>query len=206
VIARLTGLIAADDGDGTLVVDVAGVGYEVLAPLGTAGRLRAMAPSGPATVFVHTHVREDAISLFGFATADDRAVFRTLISVSGIGPKIALAILSALSAADLARAIARKELARLTSISGVGKKTAERILLELRDKLPQVADATPIQIDGKPAKPATEKSSRDLLLGALTSMGYRPAEAERAADHVGDAIDGQPLADSIREALRVLSK
>src|SRR5262249_20158852 len=147
----LTGEIAESDGDGTLVVDVSGVGYEVLAPLGTAGRLRAETPHGPVTLHVHTHVREDAFQLFGFATLADRAVFRTLLGVSNVGPKIALAVLSALSAAELSRVVARKELGRLTSISGVGKKTAERLLLELRDKLPNVPDAAP-RIDGAAPK------------------------------------------------------
>lgn len=203
MISRLTGLVASDEGDGTLVVDVGGVGYEVLSPLGTAGRLRATTPEGPLTLHVHTHVREDAFQLFGFATPTDREVFRLLLAVSGIGPKIALAVLSSLPGGELGLVIARKELARLTAISGVGKKTAERLLLELRDKLPVVDSASAVSpARGKPA----EQGTRALLVGALTSMGYKPAEADRAADHLGDALLEMPLAEAVRKALSVLSK
>src|SRR5258706_12602218 len=124
MIGRLTGFPLADE-DGALVVDVRGVGYEIAAPLGTAGRA-AKDAEGRITVYVHTHVREDALMLFGFATETERHAFRTLIGVSNVGPKTALAVLSALPSADLARAIAAKDVPRLTAISGVGKKTAER--------------------------------------------------------------------------------
>src|SRR3954471_6600235 len=133
MIGRLTGIPLSDE-DGALVIDVHGVGYEVSAPLGTAGRA-ARDAEGRVTIYVHTHVREDALMLFGFAMESERHAFRTLIGVSNVGPKTALAVLSALPAADLARAIAAKDVARLTAISGVGKKTAERLVLELRDKL-----------------------------------------------------------------------
>jgi Holliday junction DNA helicase RuvA len=203
MIARLTGMIVAEEGDGTLVIDVGGVGYEVLAPLGTVGRMRANAPTGPLTFHVHTHVREDAFTLFGFGTALDREVFRTLLSISNVGPKIALAVLSSLPSSELSRVVARKELARLTSIPGVGKKTAERLLLELRDKLPAPRAG---EADTPRAAAPAKQGARDLLLGALTSMGYKPQEAERAAEQLGDKVDELPLADAIREALRVLAR
>ena len=135
MIGRLTGKVIAHDGDGSLVIDVNGVGYELAAPMGTLGRVR-VDDGGRVTLWVHTHVREDALSLFGFADEGERVAFRALLGVSNVGPKIAVAILGALPAAALARAIARKDLSALTSVSGIGKKIAERLLLELRDKLP----------------------------------------------------------------------
>jgi Holliday junction DNA helicase RuvA len=175
------------------------VGYELVVPLGTVGRC---APDGheQRTFFVHTHVREDALVLFGFANDADRLAFRALISVSNVGPKTAIAVLSALPGPDLARAIAQKDVARLTSISGVGKKTAERLVLELRDKL-SLEGAAP----SAATAPAAPKGT-DLLMGALTNMGYRPSEAERAVQALGDRIGKAPLADLVREALVVLAR
>lgn len=200
MIGRLTGRVIEDD-DGTTVLDVNGVGYEVVVPIGTLGRARADA-EGRVTLFVHTHVREDTFSLFGFASDGDRLAFRTLIGVSSVGPKTAIAVLSALPAPDLGRAIARKELGKLTSISGIGKKTAERLLLELKDKLPV------LEAGGEPAPLAAAKapasSSGDLLTRALVNMGYRPAEAERAAKELEDR--DLPLPDLLKEALAILSK
>lgn len=217
MIGRLTGRVVEEAADGTIVIDVNGVGYEVLVPLGSLGRLRAsgatpdaVAPS--VTLFVHTHVREDAFSLFGFASAADREAFRTLLSVSGIGPRIAVAVLSALPAGELGQVIARKEIGRLTAISGVGKKTAERMLLELRDKLPQgpvtlVAGATAAGTDRADAVIAAPKGgARELLTQALVRMGYRAGEAERAVDQLGDRVTTLPLGESVREALLLLSK
>jgi Holliday junction DNA helicase RuvA len=157
---------------------------------------------GRVTLRVHTHVREDALTLFGFANELERLTFRTLISISSIGPKTALAILSALPAADLARAVAGKDLKRLTDVPGVGKKTAERLVLELRDKLPVlgVADAV------APAKPTGSGTARETLLSALVHMGYRAAEAERAVGQLEGRLDGAPLADLVREALVLLAK
>lgn len=203
MIGRLTGTPHLDD-DGALLVDVAGVGYELFVPLGTVGRA-ATDDVGRATFFVHTHVREDALILFGFATASERLAFRTLIGVASVGPKTALAVLSALPAADLARAIAQKDLGRLTAVPGIGKKTAERLVLELRDKLLMpAADASA----PPPPRGSREAASKDdeLLLGALTRMGYRPAEAERAIASLGDRVGKAPLADLVREALVLLAK
>jgi holliday junction DNA helicase RuvA len=212
VIGRLTGRVVEEAADGTIVIDVNGVGYEVLVPLGSLGRLRGASGSNEAasvTLFVHTHVREDAFSLFGFASAADREAFRTLLAVSGIGPRIAVAVLSALPAAELGQAIARKEIGRLTAISGVGKKTAERMLLELRDKLPQgpVSLAAAAAGDGPTALIAAPKGgARELLSQALVRMGYRAGEADRAIDQLGDRVTTLPLGESVREALLLLSK
>lgn len=203
MIGRITGKIIAQEDDGVLVIDVSGVGYELLAPLGTVGR-SATDAEGRTTFFVHTHAREDALMLFGFASALDRTAFRTLIGVSSIGPKTAIGILSALPANELARAISAKDVAKLTSIKGLGKKTADRLLLELRDKLPNIPDgATP---SASAAATKRNGASGDMLLSALTKLGYRPAEAERAIVTLGPRLDAVPFAELLREALAVLAK
>jgi Holliday junction DNA helicase RuvA len=209
LIGRLVGQIVEDSAEGAVVVDVRGVGYEVLVPLGTVGRAT---PDEHAavTLYVHTHVREDALLLYGFASRDERAVFRQLIGVSSIGPKIALGILGALPVHDLAAAVAGGETVKLTRIPGVGKKTAERIVLELKDKL--LAQA-PLSVAGlaagtgvaPPARPTARGAKGDLLHGALTRMGYRPAEADRAVAALGARVDSEALADLVREALAVLT-
>ena len=204
MIGRLTGKVTEED-DGGIVVDVNGVGYEVIVPIGTLGRAKTDA-EGRVTLFVHTHVREDALTLFGFASDGDRLAFRTLIGVSNVGPKTAIAVLSALPAADLGRAIARKELGKLTAISGVGKKTAERLLLELKDKLPALESASPRPAGGAAAAPAAPASTVELVSRALVNMGYRSAEADRAVEQLGPKLAEMPLPDLIKEALGVLSK
>ncbi len=206
----VTGRIAHEEPDGTLVVDVNGVGYELLAPLGTVGRLRGAgnkAPAEPLTFYVHTHVREDTFQLFGFSSASERSVFRELLGVSTVGPRTALSILSHVPANELGRVIARKELGRLTSIPGVGKKTAERLLLELRDKLPSTGGAEPRPAAGKAAASATPAGdSRAMVISALTNSGYKPADAERALELLGERVDVLPVPELIREALRLLVK
>jgi len=205
MIGRLSGTVTQEE-DGTVVVDVNGVGYELTVPLGTIGRAQADA-EGRVTLFVHTHVREDQLSLFGFATEGDRLAFRTLIGVSSVGPKTAIAVLSALPAPDLGQAIARKELGKLTSISGIGKKTAERLLLELKDKLPILQAAAPRAGGASaPAAPQPRTSNVELLASALVNMGYRSAEADRAIEQLGPKLAEMPLPDLIKEALAVLTK
>jgi Holliday junction DNA helicase RuvA len=192
--------------DGTFVLDVGGVGYEVLAPLGALGRAKGQATaSGELTFYVHTHAREDALSLFGFATPEDKAAFRTLISISNVGPKMALSLLSAMTAEDLARAVTSKDLTKLVAVPGVGKKTAERLLLELKDKL---APATRPSMGEKreQAQRGPGPSNAELLASALTRMGYRPAEADRAILHLGGRIDSEPVQILVREALAVLAR
>jgi Holliday junction DNA helicase RuvA len=211
VIGRLTGKIVAEELDGAVVVDVGGVGYEVLVPLGTVGRARADA-EGRATLWVHTHAREDALTLFGFADEVDRFAFRTLIGVSNVGPKTAIAVLSALPAAELARAIRDKDLGKLTRISGIGKKTAERLVLELRGKLdanvavgPAAAEGAPAAASGRPEAPFRGDAA-ELLAGALTRLGYRAAEADRAIAALGERVGQAPLTELVREALAHLAK
>jgi Holliday junction DNA helicase RuvA len=208
LIGRLVGKLVEDaelaDG-GAVVLDVRGVGYEVTVPLGTAGRAGPADADGAVTLFIHTHVREDALLLYGFASRDERAAFRQLIGVSNIGPKIALNILGALSVGELAAAVAGAQTAKLTAVPGVGKKTAERIVLELKDKLLAHALIASGPLAVPASRPAARGAKAELLHGALTRMGYRPAEAERAVSALGARVETDPLADLVREALGVLA-
>jgi len=201
MIGRLTGKLLSQ-ADGAALVDVQGVGYEVQVPLGTLGRATPDG-EGKVTLHIHTHAREDALVLFGFATESDRSAFRTLIGVSSIGPKTALAVLGSLPAEALARAIATKSVGELTNVPGIGKKTAERMVLELRDKLPQGA---PIPVATSSAAPRAKASQAELLASALLHMGYKSGESERAIAALGDKVDTQALAELVREALAVLAK
>lgn len=200
MIGRITGKIVEDSIDGTIVVDVSGVGYEVMVPLGTVGRATPDA-TGAVTLAVHTHVREDALLLYGFASGEDRAAFRHLIGVSNIGPKIALSILGAISVPELSAVIARGETVKLTKIPGVGKKTAERIVLELKDKLLAPPPAHP---QASPSAMPSQTAKAELLHGALTRMGFRPAAVERAVSSLGSRVETAPLGDLIRDALALL--
>ncbi len=202
MIGRLTGKVVAQDGDGAVVVDVGGVGYEVAVPLGTLGRARTD-DGGRVTLWVHTHVREDALALFGFSDEVERAAFRALLGVSNVGPKIAVGVLGALPAAELARAVARQELDAFKGVPGVGKKIAERLLLELRDKLP---DAPALGAAAATTTDRAPANGDERLRGALTGMGFRPAEADRAIAALGARPQGAPLEELLREALALLAK
>ena len=181
-----------------LVVDVGGVGYDVQVPLSTFYGLGE--PGARVALRVHTHVREDAIQLFGFATPLELLLFERLIAISGIGPKVALAVLSGIEPADLVRAIRGADLARLTSIPGVGKKTAERIVIELRDRLPTVA------VSDAAAAAGGDEDVRTDLLSALANLGYQRAIAEKAVDRVlGHATD-KGLEVLLREVLKEMNR
>jgi Holliday junction DNA helicase RuvA len=196
MIARLTGQIVEKQAT-RLVVDVHGVGYEVHVPLSTFYHLPE--PGGEVTLCVHTHVREDAIVLFGFATALEQLVFERLISVSGIGPKLALAVLSGIDPADFVRAVQSGDVARLTKIPGVGRKTAERIGLELKDRLkqPWAADAA-----AAAGEPSGEAELRADLLSALLNLGYHRAFAEKAVDGALEAPGERTFERLLKDALR----
>jgi Holliday junction DNA helicase RuvA len=203
MIGRLTGRVVTQEADGAVVLDVGGVGYEVATPLGTLGRAAAD-EAGRVTLWVHTHVREDALALFGFADEAERAAFRVLLGVSNVGPKIAVAVLGTLPAGDLARAVARKDLAALTAIPGIGKKIAERLLLELRDKLPTVPVSAAAQASPPPRMAGGGGAER--LKSALTGMGFKPAEAERAIASLEDRIATAPMQELLRDALALLAR
>ena len=185
MIGRLTGRLASKLPPQVLV-EVGGVGYEVEVPMSTFYNL----PAAGEAITLHTHlvVREDAHVLYGFGTLEERATFRQLIKISGVGARTALAVLSGLSVADLAQAVALQEASRLTRIPGIGKKTAERLLLELKGKL---ADA----------KPAAGSSSD--IVNALLGLGYSEKEAAAAVRGLPPDL---PVADAIRAALKALAK
>ena len=205
MIGRLTGRVVNEEPD-LVVLDVGGVGYEITVPLGTIGRAQ-QDDAGRVTLFIHTHVREDALALFGFASESDRITFRTLIGISNVGPKTAITVLSVLPSDDLARAVTQGDLGKLTAVPGVGKKTAERLVLELKDKL----KAKPLGVaapNAANAFPGARKPSGqgEMLQDALVRMGWRPNEAERAIATLGERVEAQPIADSLREALALLAK
>jgi holliday junction DNA helicase RuvA len=187
VIGRLNGRLAAKNPP-QLVVDVAGVGYEVDVPMSTFYSLPA---TGEAiTLYTHLIVREDAHTLYGFATLEERAAFRQLIRISGVGARTALSVLSGLSVTDLAQAVAVQDAGRLTKIPGIGKKTAERLLLELKGKL---ADVSVSHVQA----PTSD------VLNALLALGYSEKEALGA---VKGLAPGVPVAEGIRAALKALAK
>lgn len=198
MIGQLRGTLLEENNDGTLVIDVGGVGYDVIAPMGTAGRLRAT--PGPVVLYIHTHVREDALQLYGFMAPSERALFRQLTSVSSIGPKTAITILGAMGAAELMGHIVAGETKRLTALPGVGKKTAERLTLELKDKL-----ASLLPSGAARGAPRSAGSGAELLHSALSQLGFRPAEIERAIDGLRERLD-TPIGELVRDALRILSK
>ena len=173
-----------------------GVGYRVLVPVSTFCRLGDQ--GSPAQLLIHTHVREDQLVLYGFATASELELFEKLISVSGVGPKVALGVLSGIEADDLVHAIRGNDIARLTRVPGVGKKTAERLILELKDKVAHLRAESP---EAPPSSP-----QRADLMSALANLGYSSAEADRAA---AEALRLQPdasLGDLLRDALRIISR
>jgi len=197
VIRLLRGTLA-EKTPNRLVVDVGGVGYDVQVPLSTfyvAGE-----PGAPISLRIHTHVREDVIALYGFATPLEQDLFERLIAISGVGPKLALAVLSGIEPADLIRAVRQQDVARLTAIPGVGKKTAERIGLELKDRLP-----VSLQAIGQAQEAAPGAELRDDLLSALSNLGYQRPVAEKAIDRTLKASPTEPSFEhALREVLRAL--
>jgi Holliday junction DNA helicase RuvA len=203
VIGRLTGIIVDQTLDGACVLDVSGVGYEVYVPLGTLGRL----PVAPerATLHVHTQLREDSLTLYGFASLDDRSAFRTLLSVTGIGPKLALGILSSLDARELADAINRGDKGRFKGVSGVGKKLVERLVLELKDKMHFGGGAFTLAMPARPAAQPTIDGPLGKVHGALVQMGYKPGEADAAIRQIEAHAEGKATDALLREALMALA-
>jgi Holliday junction DNA helicase RuvA len=198
VIAHLRGRILEKQ-PSRIVVDVAGVGYEVSVPVSTFYGLGE--PGSEIALRIHTHVREDALLLYGFATRLEQELFERLISISGIGPKVGLAVLSGIEPADLIRAIERSDHARLTAIPGVGKKTSERIVLELKDRLPRLQPAPADQ--GAPAGPS---ALRDDVLSALINLGYHRPLAEKAVDVAVKATPDGDFERALKQALRELAR
>jgi holliday junction DNA helicase RuvA len=202
MIAHLRGSIL-DKHPNRIVIDVNGVGYEVFVPLST---FYGLGEPGTGTALrIHTHVREDAFVLYGFATRLEQDLFERLIGVSGIGPKVALAVLSGIEPEELIRAIQRGDLARLTAIPGVGKKTSERIVLELKDRLPRAAVVAAAVGVAEPEAPVL----RDDVVSALVNLGYHRPLAEKAAEAaikiIGSASDAS-FERVLKQALREVAK
>ncbi len=194
MIAHLRGRLIAKHPN-QAIVEASGVGYEVNISIPTFSDLPAL--GAEVALFIHTHVREDALALFGFLRPEEKQLFEKLISVSGIGPKLAITILSGIATPDMVSAIRGNDVARLTRIPGIGKKTAERMVLELRDKLEGFGAV--------PAAPAATPAEEDVL-SALVNLGYQRAAAERAvaaAAKNGSAAEFDVL---FRDALATLSK
>ena len=200
MIAHLRGRLA-EKAPNRIIVDVAGVGYDVSVPLSTFYRLGD--PGSELVLRIHTHVREDTLALYGFLTGIEQQIVERLIGGSGIGPKLALAVLSGIEPADLVRAVQRGDVARLTAIPGVGKKTAERICLELKDRLPSSIDIDPSAAadSGSPA----DELRRDLL-SALLNLGYHRPLTEKAVDAALGRAQSPTFELVLKQALRELAR
>ncbi len=196
MIGRLTGMLARKEPP-SLLLDVNGVGYELDAPMSTFYDLPAIGEK--VALYTHLVVREDAQLLYGFSRESQRQLFRSLLKVNGVGPRVALAVLSGLSESELLTCLAHEDIARLTKVPGIGRKTAERLIVELRDKVdltaaPAAGAARPVTV---PADPVSEAVS------ALIALGYKPAEASRAVGSIpGEGLKSEDL---IRQALKGLA-
>lgn len=197
MIGHLKGTVIAKSPERVLL-EVGGVGYEVHIPVSTYYELDRLAAGAAASLHVHTHLREDAISLYGFWTETEKRLFERLIGVSGIGPRLARVILSGMPPADLVRAIAGGDLARLSGIPGVGKKTAERMVLELRDKVRELA--------AEPEAVAAAGPGDEDLVSALVNLGYKRPLAERAVIEARRAAPEADFSDLLRASLKRLSR
>ena len=198
MIARLSGTLI-ECRPGRVLIDVGGVGYDVQISLATFYALPEVSGTPAAELLIHTHVREDTLQLFGFSSSDEREAFEILIGISGVGPKLALAILSGIGVDELRVSVVHEDRARLQRIPGVGKKTAERLLLELRDRLESVGGETPLSAANrsKSGDPA-----RDDAVSALTNLGYSDSVAEQAVDAARAALGaGASLEATIKDSL-----
>ena len=196
MIAHLRGKLLAKHPN-QAIVETAGVGYDVTISVPTFSDLPAA--GADVALHIHTHVREDLIALYGFLRPSEKVLFEKLITVSGIGPKLAITILSGMAADEMVGAIRGNDVARLTRIPGIGKKTAERMVLELRDKLPEPG---PSSVPAPPALSATEED----VLSALVNLGYQRAAAEKALAVVKKVVTDGSFDAMFREALLALSK
>jgi holliday junction DNA helicase RuvA len=194
MIAHLRGTLLATS-PGHAIVDCHGVGYDVTVSMNTFAQLPAA--GSEVSLFIYTHVREDQIALFGFHLAEEKALFEKLLSVSGIGPKLAVNILGGMSTPDLVAALRGGDAVRLTRMPGVGKKTAERMVLELKDKL--------VEFGVAPAAPRPRNRLDDDVLSALINLGYQPAAATQALEKLAPT-DGSSFEQLFRKALAQLAR
>lgn len=197
MIAHLTGELLKHGLD-RLIVDVNGVGYEVSVPLGTQGRVKPR-EDGRVSLHIHTSVREDAIQLFGFATMEEKRTFDKLISVSGVGPKMALSVLSMLTPAELVAALEGNDVKALTKISGVGLKTAQRMILELKGR------TDGLTLDAISPTQSPKSALLEDLRSALGNLGYKPETVDPIVEKLREKInDATKVDDLLREAFKLL--
>jgi Holliday junction DNA helicase RuvA len=200
MIASLRGRLAEKQPN-RIIVDVGGVGYDIAVPLSTYYKLGE--PGSDVVLRVHTHVREDTLALYGFSTVLELRIFERLIGISGIGPKLALAVLSGIDVADLVRAVQAGDVGRMTAIPGIGKKTAERIGLELKDKLPKgIIDESAVGAEAG----APGRELRQDLLSALLNLGYHRPLAEKAVEAALARVESPAFETVLRQALRELAR
>lgn len=183
----------------SLLLDVRGVGYEIDAPMSTFYKLPDIGEE--VTLYTHLAIREDAHNLFGFVSETERALFRSLIRVSGVGAKLALAILSGLSAEEFHRCVEAQDAARLVRLPGVGKKTAERLIIEMRDRLPELPT---VHLPGAGVLPSPAASPVDDAVSALIALGFKPQDANSLVRKV--SVDGKSSEEIIRSALQSAAK
>jgi Holliday junction DNA helicase RuvA len=184
-----------------LIIDVDGIGYQVHVPLTTFYELPDI--GNTVALHIHTHVREDALQLYGFQAQEEKALFIRLMGVAGIGPRLAVNILSGISPAELAECLGQGDLARLISIPGVGRKTAERIMVEMRDKLPALAADRDIALS---VKYAADEAVMNDAVSALVNLGYKKGVAQRAIDGARQRMEGEINLESLlKESLRALA-
>jgi Holliday junction DNA helicase RuvA len=197
MIALLSGHLAYKSFD-HVIIDVGGVGYRLIIPLST---YYALPEEGDVRLHVHTHVREDAIHLFGFLTVAEKELFGQLLAVSGVGPKLAVNILSHIPAGELRTALAAGDVKRLSALPGIGKKTAERLVLELKEKILKAGAPTPrTPLAGAPAAPADPLED---ILSALINLGYKESQARKVLESL-EIPSGATLEEVLKGALRVL--
>ena len=194
MIGRLTGTLVRKQPP-ALLLDVNGVGYELEAPMTTFYDLPAVGEK--VTLFTHLVVREDVHLLYGFSRESQRRLFRELLKINGVGPRVALAVLSGLSEAEFSRCVQHEDVARLIQVPGIGRKTAERLVVEMRDKLPAAQEAAT-------SAPATASDPVGEAVSALTALGYKPSEASRAVRAVSSK--GRGAEEIIRQALKAMAK
>ena len=204
MISKLTGKLDQKQPN-TIIIDVGGVGYEVIIPVSTFYELGE--PGSDVSLRIHTNVREDAIQLFGFWTAREKELFLRLTSVSGIGPKLAITMLSGMAAAELISAIRNNDIARLTTVPGVGRKTAERLVVELRDKLAKMTfeEGEPELVAARTAG-SDEEAIREDTAAALMSLGYPKAVAEKAVASALREEGARTIQAVLKRALKRLSR
>ena len=203
MIAQLTGKLTQKQPN-IIIIDVGGVGYEVTIPVSTFYELGE--PGSDVSLRIHTNVREDSIQLFGFWTGREKELFLRLTSVSGIGPKLAIAMLSGMPASELITAIRNNNLVRLTAIPGVGKKTAERVVVELRDKLAAASVEEDAGLAFSRAAGAVEEDVRDDTVGALMALGYPRAVAEKAVSAAMREDGDRSIEAVLKRSLKRLSR